>query len=252
LLPDLVNIQEILLIQRKTKTARTKLSQAIFPAIKLAQNYPIPDEVIIEGFFMKLISFKNVAFHTRTLLMLAIIVFTSTSGLNAAQDNGTPPSNSFSEQEMISAGHKFFGKTSSGFALAIESVFSKLGRPTAYIIGEEASGAVVAGLRYGEGTLHFKNGGAHKVYWQGPSVGFDFGGNASRTMTLVYKLDRIDALYRSYAGVEGSAYLVGGFSVNLQERDGIVLAPIRTGVGARLGLNFGYLKYTRQPTWNPF
>ncbi len=201
---------------------------------------------------MKLISFKNVAFHLRTFLMLAIIVFASNSGLRAAQDNGAPLASSFSKQEMISAGHKFFGKTSGGFALAIESLFSKLGRPTAYIIGEEASGAIVAGLRYGEGTLHFKSGGAYKVYWQGPSIGFDLGGNASRTMTLVYKLDQVDALYRSYAGIEGSAYLVGGFSVNLQERNGIILAPIRTGVGARLGLNFGYLKYTRQPTWNPF
>ncbi len=201
---------------------------------------------------MKLLSVKNVALHIRTFLTLAIIIFSSNSGLRAAQDNGAPLSSSFSKQEMISAGHKFFGKTSGGFALAIESLFSKLGRPTAYIIGEEASGAVIAGLRYGEGTLHFKSGGAHKVYWQGPSIGFDLGGNASRTMTLVYKLTQIDNLYRSYAGVEGSAYLVGGFSVNLQERDGIILAPIRTGVGARLGLNFGYLKYTRQPTWNPF
>ncbi len=201
---------------------------------------------------MRLLSRKKIVFHTKILLALMIMVSGSLPGHTAGTDDGSPVASSYSKEETIKAGHKFFGKTSGGFALLIESLFSKLGRPTAYIIGEEASGAIVAGLRYGEGTLHFKSGGTHKVYWQGPSIGFDLGGNASRTMTLVYKLNQIDALFRSYAGAEGSAYLIGGFSVNIQERDGIVLAPIRTGVGARLGVNFGYLKYTRKPTWNPF
>jgi len=201
----------------------------------------------IEDTHMRLLSLKQAIFFSAVMIM----AFSLTPG-QAASDGGSPLATSYSRDELVSAGHKFFGKTSGGFALAIESVFSKFGRPSAYIIGEEASGAFVAGLRYGEGTIHFKSGATHKVYWQGPSVGFDFGGNASRTMTLVYKLKQINSLYRSYAGVEGSAYLIGGFSVNLQERDGIVLAPIRTGVGARLGLNFGYLKYSRKPTWNPF
>jgi len=222
------------------------------PAIKRAQNYLILDKAIMEGSHMRLISLKKLADYTKFLLALMVIASFSIPELSAGTDNGSPLASSYSEEEMITAGHKFFGKTSGGFALAIESVFSKYGRPTAYIIGEEGSGAVIAGLRYGEGSLHFKSGGTYKVYWQGPSLGFDLGGNASRTMTLVYKLNRINALYRSYAGVEGSAYLVGGFSVNVQERDGIILVPIRTGVGARLGLNFGYLKYTRKPTWNPF
>ena len=201
---------------------------------------------------MKQISLRKIALHIKLFLALMIMVSFSTPGFSAGPDDGNPLATSYSKEEMIKAGHKFFGKTSGSLALAIESVFSKLGRPTAYIIGEEGSGAIVAGLRYGEGSLHFKSGDTYKVYWQGPSVGFDIGGNASRTMTLVYKLHRINDLYRSYAGAEGSAYLVGGFSVNIQERDGIVLAPIRTGVGARLGVNFGYLKYTRKPTWNPF
>ena len=201
---------------------------------------------------MRLTHLKKAALHIKILLALLIIAAFASPGYAQSAEGKSRLGTAYSKQEVILAGHKFFGKASGGFALAIETLFSKLGRPTAYIIGEEASGAIVAGLRYGEGTIHFKNGNMYKVYWQGPSVGFDLGGNASRTMTLVYKLDRIGQLYRSYAGVEGSAYLVGGFSVNLQERDGIILAPIRTGVGARLGLNFGYLKYTSKPTWNPF
>lgn len=201
---------------------------------------------------MRLTFQKKIALPVKLFLATVIMVFCSNPGHAQSTNNSSPLATSYSKQELISAGHNFFGKTSGGFALVIESIFSKFGRPSAYIIGEEASGALVAGLRYGEGSLHFKKGGVHKVYWQGPSIGFDFGGNASRTMTLVYKLKQVSNLYRSYAGVEGSAYLVGGFSVNIQERDGIVLAPIRTGVGARLGINFGYLKYSRKPTWNPF
>lgn len=202
---------------------------------------------------MRLISLNKFAVHAAFFLALLAMASGPTLVHAAKTDDGSPLASSYSKEELISAGHKFFGKTSGGFALVIESLFSKYGRPTGYIIGEEASGAFVAGLRYGEGTLHFKKGGTtHKVYWQGPSVGFDFGGNASRTMTLVYKLKQVSVLYRSYAGVEGSAYLIGGFSVNLQERDGVILAPIRTGVGARLGINFGYLKYSKKPTWNPF
>jgi len=154
--------------------------------------------------------------------------------------------------EIVDAGHGFFGKTTAGLAQAVEYAFSKYGEPNAYIIGEEGAGAFIGGLRYGEGTMYPKTGGSHRVYWQGPSIGFDFGGNGSRTLTLVYNMDRYDQIYSRFVGVEGSAYLVGGLGVNFQQDDFLRLAPIRTGVGARLGANIGYLKYTREPTWNPF
>ncbi|HBF60978.1 MAG TPA: DUF1134 domain-containing protein [Methyloceanibacter sp.] len=161
-------------------------------------------------------------------------------------------SDGFSPEEIKSAGHQFFGKVSSGFASAVEYTFQRSGRPNGYIIGEEAGGAFVAGLRYGEGTLHTASGQQHRVFWQGPSVGYDFGAEGSKTMVLVYNLHDPNQIYNQFAGVDGSAYLVGGVGVTYLARDELVLAPIRSGVGLRLGANVGYLKYTRQPTWNPF
>jgi hypothetical protein len=159
----------------------------------------------------------------------------------------------YSSREVIDAGHNFFGKTTRGVAEAVEYVFQSKGEPTAYIVGEEAAGAVVGGLRFGEGTIYYKNGAKERIFWQGPSVGFDFGGNGSRALVLVYNSNTPHDLFDTrFAGVEGSAYLVGGMGVNFEQRDDIVLAPIRTGVGARLGANIGYLKYTAEPTWNPF
>lgn len=159
---------------------------------------------------------------------------------------------SYSESEIVATGHRFFGKLSKGLAKAIEHAFRSQGRPTGYILGEDAGGAFVAGLRYGEGYLHTKFGDRRKVFWQGPSIGYDFGGEGSRTMVLVYNLDRPGQLFRRFGGVQGSAYVIGGASVQLLKSDDITLAPIRTGVGLRLGANVGYLKYTRRPTWNPF
>ena len=186
----------------------------------------------------------------KLILFLAVGLFLSSNLAAQAQTDSTS-NNTYSQEELISTGHKFFGIASGSLAKAIESLFSTYGKPTAYITGEEASGAIVVGLRYGEGTLYVKTGGHSKVYWQGPSIGFDLGGNAARTMTLVYNLTSADQLYRSYAGAEGAAYIIGGLGINVQERDGILIASIRTGVGARLGVNMGYLKYTRKPTWNP-
>ncbi|MEM7425910.1 MAG: DUF1134 domain-containing protein [Pseudomonadota bacterium] len=163
---------------------------------------------------------------------------------------GNPPS--YTRDEILSAGHNFFGKTTSGFAEVVHHSFGYAGAPTAYIVGEEASGAFMGGLRYGEGVLHMKNGTKRKVYWQGPSLGFDVGGNGSRTMVLIYKMRSAEQLYDRFGGIEGSAYLVGGAGINFQRSKDLVLAPIRTGIGARLGANIGYLKYTRRPTWNPF
>lgn len=163
-----------------------------------------------------------------------------------------PKRSTYTTDEIMAQGHQFFGKTSRGLAQAIEYVFQNEGEPTAYIVGEEGSGAFVGGLRYGEGTIYYKNGVKKRIFWQGPSIGFDFGGNGSRTLTLVYNSQSPEDLYDRYAGVEGSAYLVGGIGVNFQKKDDIVMAPIRTGVGARLGANIGYLKYSARPTWNPF
>ena len=161
-------------------------------------------------------------------------------------------SNTYTPDEIIAQGHQFFGKTSRGIAEMVEYVFKSQGEPTAYIVGEEGSGAFIGGLRYGEGTIYYKNGVKKHIFWQGPSVGFDFGGNGSRTLTLVYNSQSPEDLYTRFGGVEGSAYLVGGLGVNFQRKDEITLAPIRTGVGARLGANIGYLKYTPRNTWNPF
>ncbi|MCB1520557.1 MAG: DUF1134 domain-containing protein [Hyphomicrobiaceae bacterium] len=158
----------------------------------------------------------------------------------------------YSQSEIVEAGHGFFGSISQGLANVIEHAFKKAGRPNGYILGEDAGGAFVAGLRYGEGRLYTKNAGDHKVYWQGPSVGYDFGGAGAKTMVLVYNLRDPSDIYHRFAGVEGTAYLVGGVSLQFQKYGDVTMAPIRAGVGLRLGANIGYLKYTRRPTWNPF
>ncbi len=133
----------------------------------------------------------------------------------------------------------------------IEKLFHEHGSPTGYIAGEEGSAAIAVGLRYGKGLLYMKNRPPQAVYWQGPSLGFDWGGNAARTFTLCYNLQYPDAIFRRYPGVEGSAYLVGGLGVNYQQADDITLAPIRAGVGVRLGAAIGYLSYSRKRNWLP-
>lgn len=166
-----------------------------------------------------------------------------------------PPSentDTYSDREIFGAGHRFFGSISKGLAKIIEYSFSREGRPNGYILGEDAGGAFVAGLRYGEGWLYTKNAGRRKVYWQGPSIGYDFGAEGSKTMILVYNLNYPGEIYSRFTGVSGSAYFVGGVGITFQKNNNVLLAPIRAGVGLRLGANVGYLKYTRRPTWNPF
>src|SRR3954464_3972503 len=158
----------------------------------------------------------------------------------------------YSAQEIVDAGHTFFGETSGGLATLVEKAFSAYGLPNGYVLGEEGSGAIGGGLTYGEGTLYTKNAGDHKVFWQGPSVGWDFGGQGSRAMMLVYNLDDTNNIYRRFIGVAGSAYVVAGLGFNVLKNGNVLLVPIRTGVGARLGLNVGYRKLTQGPTWNPF
>jgi hypothetical protein len=158
----------------------------------------------------------------------------------------------FSPGELIDAGHHFFGDVSRGFALVVEKAVSQWGQPNGYVLGEEASGAFVGGLRYGDGTLYTKNAGDVRVFWEGPTVGFDAGADGARTMMLVYNLPRTQAIFDRFGGINGSAYFVGGFGMTALTANDVVLVPIRTGVGLRLGANVGYLKFTSRPTWNPF
>jgi hypothetical protein len=153
-----------------------------------------------------------------------------------------PATSQFSPNELIDAGHHFFGGVSRGLAQIVEKAVSLWGLPNGYVLGEEAAGAFIGGLRYGDGTLYTKNAGDVRVYWQGPSVGFDAGADGVRTMMLIYNLPRTEAIFERFGGIDMTA---------LANND-IVVVPIRSGVGLRLGANLGYLKFTSRPTWNPF
>jgi hypothetical protein len=163
-----------------------------------------------------------------------------------------PPSDRFETGELVDAGHRLFGGVSRGLASIIEKAVSQWGLPNGYVLGEEAGGAFVGGLRYGEGSLYTKNAGDLRVYWQGPTLGWDFGGEGARTMMLVYSLPATQAIYQRFGGVDGSAYFIGGFGMTALTANNIVVVPIRSGVGLRLGANVGYLKFTPTATWNPF
>lgn len=158
----------------------------------------------------------------------------------------------YSSDELVNTGHKFFGEVSGSLATVVEHAVSKYGQPNGYILGEQGSGALFAGLRYGNGTLYTKNAGQHQVFFQGPSLGWDIGGEGSRVMMLVYNLPSINAIYSRFGGVNGSAFLVGGVGMTVLSRDDVFIVPIVSGLGARLGLNIGYLKFTDRQTWNPF
>ncbi len=158
----------------------------------------------------------------------------------------------YDQESVLKAATDFFGQTTEGLAKVIEKAFKDQGRPNAYIRGEEAGGAVTVGLRYGDGELLMKGGGSAKVYWAGPSIGFDVGGNASKVFTLIYHLPRAAAIYQRFPGVDGSLYYIGGAGINYQRLKGIVLAPIRLGVGLRAGASVGYIHYRREKSINPF
>jgi hypothetical protein len=210
---------------------------------------------------------------TRTIALVLVMLALGSAPLSAqanpppaqanpppppAQANPPPPSGpaaqgpQYSSNEIVDAGHRFFGTISRGLAQIVEKAGSQFGLPNGYVLGQEAGGAVVAGLRYGEGILYTKNAGDLRVFWQGPSLGFDFGGEGARTMMLVYNLPATDAIYQRFAGIDGSAYFVGGLGMTALTMNNIVVVPIRTGVGVRLGANVGYLKFTPTATWNPF
>ena len=179
------------------------------------------------------------------LLPLALAVPQSVS----AQENTT---DQYTEDEILTATKDFFGDTSRDLATIIEKVFKDQGQPNAYISGEEAAGAIAVGVRYGNGWMHRKTAKNTRVYWQGPSLGFDLGANASKVFTLVYNIGDSSQIFQRFPGAEGTIYVVGGFGVNYQQRGNVVLAPIRTGVGLRGGVNIGYLHYSREQQTLPF
>jgi len=186
--------------------------------------------------------------HLQQLLALtASTAWPATAALAAEDKDGT-----YDEDSVLKAATEFFGQTTEGLAKVIEKAFKEQGRPNAYIKGEEAGGALTVGLRYGEGELMMKSGAQAKVYWAGPSIGFDVGGNASKVFTLVYHLPKAGAIYQRFPGVDGSLYYVGGAGINYQRRNGITLAPIRLGVGLRAGASVGYIHYRPEKTINPF
>jgi hypothetical protein len=190
--------------------------------------------------------------HLAAVLLAAWLSGLALPAGAASTGSCKPSTETFSENEILAKAEAFFGAVSKGLGQVVEKVFKEQGRPNAYITGEEASGAIGVGLRYGEGTLYPKACGARRVYWQGPSVGWDIGGNASKTFVLVYNLRDTDLIFQRFPGVEGTFYYVAGVGVNYQRSGDITLAPIRTGVGLRAGANIGYLHYTRKKSWLPF
>jgi len=158
----------------------------------------------------------------------------------------------YDQETILAEAEAFFGKGAKGLAEAIEKAFKDQGRPNGYIKGEEAGGAIGVGVRYGNGTLIMKSGAHRKLHWKGPSLGFDFGGNAAKVFVLVYRLPGLESIYRRYPGVEGSLYFVAGVGLSYVRNDDVVLAPIRLGVGWRQGASVGYMHFTRKKSWNPF
>ena len=184
----------------------------------------------------------------RTLvLLLALTALAPSASWAQAQ-----PADRFEPGELLETGHRFFGGVSRGLATIIEKAVSQWGLPNGYVLGEEAGGAFFGGLRYGEGTLYTRNQGDYPLFWQGPSIGFDAGGDGSKVMMLVYNLASTNDIFNLYPGVDGSAYVVGGLGMTVMKQGNVVIVPIRSGVGLRAGLNVGYLKFTQTATWNPF
>jgi hypothetical protein len=186
------------------------------------------------------------------IITTATLLFAMGMALTVAQPAPQPAGSTYSSNEVVDAGHRFFGTVSRGLAQIVEKAGSQFGLPNGYVLGQEGGGAFIGGLRYGEGTLYTKNAGDLRVFWQGPTVGWDFGGEGARTMMLVYNLPATDAIYQRFIGLDGSAYVVGGLGMTVLTFNSVVVVPIRSGLGLRLGANVGYLKFTDRPTWNPF
>jgi len=185
--------------------------------------------------------------------LLSLAVSSSAAPAPAAEQSAAA-GGTYTQNEIVNRAANFFGSTTEGLARAVERVFSEKGSPNAYITGVEGGGALVVGLRYGDGDLFMKANGDRplKVFLQGPSVGFDVSGNASKVFVLIYNLPNTEAIYQRFPGVEGSAYVVAGVGVNYQQNGRVILAPMRTGVGLRLGANVGYLHYSKERNILPF
>ena len=171
---------------------------------------------------------------------------------SSAPEPAAPQEDGYTIDEIRAASAGFFGQVSANLGSVIEHVFHKAGRPTGYVLGTEGGGALLAGVRYGKGTLYLRSGGTQPIFWHGPSLGVDVGGEGSKALFLIYKMGPPESLYSTFTGIDGSAYLVGGVGVTLVTNGSVIIAPIRSGLGLRLGANVGYIRFTAQPTWNPF
>ena len=202
---------------------------------------------------IKLIRLYESSFlHFRRLFVLLICGLLLNLPASHAQDQFPPKVEDFSESTLVISAAKYLGTTAESMAEIMDRVFSQYGIPDAIIRGEEVSAAVVFGLRYGRGTLEMRSGVQHPIYWRGPSAGVDTGGNAAKSFTLVYGIQNVEEVYSRFGGVDGSAFYLGGVAVNYLQRDEIVMAPMRAGVGLRAGVSIGYLKFTRESGWFPF
>jgi hypothetical protein len=184
------------------------------------------------------------AFLAAMLLVPALV--------SGADKTGSKKKETYSQDEMFGEAEAFFGKGAKGLADVIAKAFKEQGEPNAFITGEEGGGAIGVGVRYGKGTLHMHSGSTRDVYWQGPSIGFDFGGNAAKVFVLIYKLNDQTKLFQRYPGVEGSLYFVGGVGLNYARSGDVTVAPVRLGVGWRQGASVGYIHFTEKKSWNPF
>ncbi len=192
------------------------------------------------------------------LLLLNAACASSRSG-SARNDPNAPPDPSttsnlgtYDQKSVIDGAESVFGKGTEGLGRVIERIFQDLGRPNAYIAGREIGGAVIVGVRYGDGTLYHKIEGEQKIHWTGPSVGFDLGGDASKSFVLVYHLNDMQDIFKRYPAIEGKVYFIGGFSVNYHQNGNVILVPVRLGAGWRLAANIGYIHYTKDRTYIPF
>jgi hypothetical protein len=207
---------------------------------------------------------KNFAFSlaAAAMLLAGLFVATAVSAQQAAPagspqieaDVSRPAPHRYASSEIVDAGHHFFGDVSKGLASIVERAVGQWGQPNGYILGEEAGGAFIGGLRYGDGTLYTKDAGDLRVFWQGPTIGVDVGGDGAPTMMLVYNLPHTAAIYEQFNGIAGAAYFIAGLGMTAltSPDEKMVVVPIRSGLGLRLGYNVGYLKFTTAPTWNPF
>ncbi len=180
------------------------------------------------------------------LRFVCLLCFAGYFTLSQAEDD------TYEEDTILKEADACFGGGAEGLADVIEKIFKDMGRPNAYIKGQEASGAIVIGARYGDGTLVKKGGGSRKVHWTGPTIGFDAGGNISKVFVLIYNLPNTEAIFQGFPALDGSFYFIGGVGANYHQMDNIVLAPMRFGAGFRAGINIGYMHYRKKKSWNPF